>query len=37
MSALIEKQVVTSMQQTHGKRPKVRNRENNNQILISST
>ena len=31
----LEKQVVTSKQQTHDKRPKGRNRENNAQILIS--
>ena len=31
----LEKQVVTSVQQTHGKRPKGTKRENNALILIS--
>ena len=31
----LEKQVVTSVQQTHGKRPKGSKGENNAQILIS--
>ena len=31
----LEKQVVTSVEWTHGKRPKGRKRENNAQMLIS--